>query len=70
MPFNFAGQYHGGRPKYEVTTGSKASYTKFMEANPKVQLTFKQYYDCIVELNAYYLRYILETGKKVILHMV
>ena len=67
MAINFAGKYKGGRPIYDVVTGSKAAYDNFMKLNPKLKLTCKEYRECIIQLNLYYVRRMLETGHKVIL---
>jgi len=67
MAFNFAGQYHGGRPKRDILTGSKDCYALFMERNPGVKLTYVQYNQCIIDLNAHYVDHILKTGHMVTL---
>lgn len=57
--------YKGGRPKCEFRSASKETYTRFLQENPNIEITYKQYDECIREINNQYVLYCLETGNPI-----
>jgi len=60
---NFDKKYKGGRPRIEWRSSSVKVYKEFLEENPAIDLTFKEYDSIIRKLNTAYITYIIETGR-------
>lgn len=57
-----------GKPKpIDIRTGSSKCFAVFKEQNPNINITLTQYRNILKKLNKYYLDFLFETGKKIVL---